>query len=91
MPSLEEVQSQLASYLAEVRASDRHVVCPMCGQGEVVPVQIAATRESIRICDECDTIWNRAGDVTADNASGFEDLMKARALPALWTQLIIGR
>ena len=92
MPQLKEVQSQLASYLAQVRGSDRHVVCPICaGEGEVVPAKIVATGESILICDECDTIWHRNEEVSANNASAFSDLMEERGLPHLWTELTIGR
>jgi hypothetical protein len=91
MPSIKEIQQQVARYLASVRGTERHKVCPLCdGQGELIEVGIEDCHEPLLICDECDSLWKVGNPIDERYAQNFGDFMKERGKQGLWTELSVG-
>ncbi|PID79367.1 MAG: hypothetical protein CSB19_02425 [Clostridiales bacterium] len=63
------------------------ILCPFCeGQGEIYRAVVRQTKETIYICDECDTVW-LTEQIEEDRATHLESYMSSRALPACWCEL----
>lgn len=89
MRQITEIQERVAAYLARVRGTGEHRICPMCdGQGELVEASIG-TGERILICDECDSLWRPGAPIDADHVEGFATFMEMRNRQPLWTELTI--
>jgi hypothetical protein len=89
MSRITEAQERAAAYLARVRGTREHRICPMCdGQGELVEASID-TGERILICDECDSLWLTGSPVDEDHVEGFAVFMEMRNKQPLWTELAI--
>lgn len=67
------------------------MICPYCnGQGDVLKARIRTTNEMIKICDECDTIWEEHEPVSNKTGKGSELFIKNRNFSAdLWKNLEI--
>ncbi len=65
------------------------MICPHCLQGEILNARIIKTSELIKICDECDTIWNISETVSDNTGSLIDDFMKQRNCSSSWREFDI--
>lgn len=63
------------------------VMCPGCGQGQVVPVRVKSTRIPLFVCEECETTWFRAEEIGHSRPFNFMDYMESQGLKGLWSEL----
>jgi hypothetical protein len=59
----------------------------MCDAGVIAPYRVNATGETIKVCDECDSVWEETDELPAPATTTVEQLLAARGLPLLWSQL----
>ncbi|MBQ5447151.1 MAG: hypothetical protein IIT48_10885 [Lachnospiraceae bacterium] len=62
-------------------------ICPYCEQGVIIKAKVKKIESIIRICPECDTIWE--GDVSSEEGCGFSSFAKNNGLINSWDELEI--
>ena len=62
--------------------------CPMCDQGVIASYRVVATGETIRVCDECDSVWEATDELPGPASSTVEDHLAVRGRPPLWSELV---
>jgi uncharacterized Zn finger protein len=67
------------------------MLCPRCGQGQVVIKRVHSTGEVIRICDECEAVWPAGIDIGVERFIQFDRYMSERGLDAEWNLLYDAR
>lgn len=65
-----------------------YIECPRCGQGQVASYRIAATGDTLQVCDECDAVWPTGVEPVNAGFANLEDELSARGLPPGWEQLV---
>jgi len=63
------------------------MLCPYCLQGEIVEAKVKRTKEKIKICDECDTVW--INDISNEKGISFDSFMQQRNCHSLWSELVL--
>lgn len=61
--------------------------CPMCDVGDVVSYRVVATEETIRVCDECDSVWEAGDELPGPASTTVEQYLVVRGLRPLWSEL----
>lgn len=60
-------------------------ICPFCGEGPIYEAMVKVNQETIFICAECDTVWEKANKEF--EVTNFEDYMKKRTQNSLWENI----
>ena len=60
-------------------------ICPFCGEGPIYEAVVKMNQETIYICTECDTVWEKISD--GFDVTNFEDYMKKRQQDSLWENI----
>ena len=62
--------------------------CPRCnGQGHVFLVRVKKTGKILKLCDECDAIWNHDEEVSQESWSTFDHYMEDIGLDTRWDHI----
>ena len=61
--------------------------CPVCDTGVLATWQVAATNETIRVCDECDGVWEATDELPGPPLTTIEQFLLLRGRPPLWSEL----
>lgn len=61
-------------------------ICTVCEQGRIMKAKIKKNNKTIYICEECDSIWEKA-DLTDYLEIGFNEYMERIQLKGLWSEL----
>jgi len=81
-------EKQIREYVSRIYGTAEYRDCPLCGQGALVPAEIAATAERIIFCDECDSIWSDNDPIDDTHAKAFQTFVNKRGEVGLdWTKL----
>lgn len=63
------------------------MICPHCIQGEIILAVIKKTNEIIKICDECDTLWEEYETISEETGTAMWIFMPERDCQPLWNEL----
>lgn len=67
------------------------MICPRCGQDELVKARIKKSGILIYICPECDATWQSNFDINPGNFLDYGSYMESIGLSKLWDELeVIG-
>jgi transcription elongation factor Elf1 len=61
--------------------------CPRCDQGWVVRCRVRGTEEEIRVCEECDTVWEEQAPSGNPPFLFLEEYLDRFKLEPLWSNL----
>ncbi len=61
------------------------MTCPYCGQGPVWRAIFRPSGETIRVCEECDTVWRKTNSIV--EITNYPSYTKKLGLAPLWDQL----
>jgi Zn-finger nucleic acid-binding protein len=61
--------------------------CPCCDDGVLSTWRVAATNETILICDQCDSVWEDSAELPGPVATTVDQFLAARGRPPLWSEL----
>ncbi|GAB2625189.1 hypothetical protein [Kocuria arenosa] len=63
--------------------------CPECEAGRVIRYRVEPTQEIVRVCDECDALWEAEEDLTSPSVTTVDQYLTVRGLPLLWSGLTV--
>ncbi len=64
------------------------MLCPRCDfQGEVKLVMIVKTGEKVRLCDECDALWQQGDKVDTAKFTDFSTFVAPFGLQGTWDEI----
>lgn len=63
------------------------MICEFCKQGTVFYAVINKTKNHIKICDECDSVWYEENG--AVKVTNFDCYMASKQLPPLWSEITV--
>ena len=61
--------------------------CPMCDAGVITGYRVVSSGETIRVCDECDSVWEATDELPGPATTTVEQYLSSRGLPLLRSQL----
>lgn len=65
------------------------MLCPRCGQGNVVDAQIRKTGLLVYVCHECEASWFSKNDIGKKPFVDFGTYMESVGLQPVWTELTV--
>ncbi len=63
------------------------IICPRCGQGEVLNFIVKQNKVSLWLCDECDATWFSKDNITTGPFEDFSTVMKGYGIESIWDNL----
>lgn len=63
------------------------MICPRCGQGNVLAVRLTALDRAGFLCDECEALWLSTSTVGPRGFVDFGTYMKAHGRSGLWSEI----
>lgn len=60
------------------------MICPICGQGEILKLKFRALPEILWFCSECDATWLRGDDIGKVPFVDFGDYMASKGVAPPW-------
>ena len=61
--------------------------CPVCDTGVIATWWVSATNETIRVCNECDSVWEAIDELPGPPLTTVEQFLLLRSRPPLWSEL----
>jgi hypothetical protein len=65
--------------------------CPACDQGWVVHGIIKKDNTSIRLCEECESMWFSSSKIGTTDCFNFVDYMRSKGLSGVWEEIEVLR
>jgi hypothetical protein len=65
--------------------------CPACDQGWILHAVVKKDGTSIRLCEECETLWFSTSQIGTEECKNFSIYMESIDLNGLWEEIEILR